>query len=396
VLTRRPWLTAALVWAAWAAAIVVYVVVASHANAWDDPQQWARHGGSLWPLFTWDYGWYELIAHLGYPAHILTPVYAFFPLWPLMLRASGPIPDWAWSFALVLISTALAFVGVALTDRRGGWRAAAVFACWPGSFLLLLAYPDALALAAAVWASWFALRGNPWIAGPIAAVAAAARPNGVLIAIPLALVVRSSLPGRAFAVLCPVAAAGAVELFFWHRSDDPRAFFHAQALPIWQRNGPARLTKWPGHLEHAFQTHAGVLAVGLLIGLAVIAGVYRLAGRWYAVGVAYAFAVLALLLGAQSPVTRIQSAMAAVAFTALVLLWWRRREYLPWAIFATVVLGTSFFSGSVTSFAREALFAFPLFWAVADGPRLLRHPLVAAAAIAANLAYAITLTKYTP
>ena len=85
-----------------------------------------------------------------------------------------------------------------------------------------------------------------------------------------------------------------------------------------------------------------------------------------------------------------------MTFPVLVLLWRRGRDYVPWALFATAVLATSFFSGSVTSFGRQALFAFPLFWTVADGPPLLRHRVVAAAAIAANVAYALTLTRYSP
>ena len=397
MLTRRPWLTAVAVWAAWATAVVALVAIASHANAWANSQAFAHYDGSLWPLFTWDYGWYELIAKLGYPAHQLTPVYAFFPLWPWLLRASGGIADWAWAFAAVLASTCLAFVGVALASpSRPSWRSAVVLACWPGSFLLLVAYPDALALAAAAWAAALALRGRPWLAGIVAAVAAGARPNGVLIAIPLALATRSGLTGRIFAAGAPIAAAGAVELFFWRRSGDPRVFFHAQSLPIWRRNGPSRLTKWPGHLAHAFETHIGLIVVGAIVAVIVIAILVRFVGWTYALGAAYVFLVLGLLLGAQSPVTRIESAMAAVAFGALVLLWARGRAYLPWALFATAVLGISFVSGSVISFGREALFAFPLFWTVADGPRLLRHPLVAVAAIAANVAYALTLTKYAP
>jgi hypothetical protein len=397
VLTRRPWLTAVGVWAAWAAAVVALVVIASHANAWANSQALVHYDGSLWPLFVWDYGWYELIAKLGYPAHQLAPVYAFFPLWPWLLRASGGIADWAWAFATVLGSTCLAFVGVALASpSRTSWRSAVVLACWPGSFLLLLAYPDALALAAAAWAAALALRGRPWLAGVVAAVAAGARPNGVLIAIPLALATRSGVAGRVFAAGAPIAAAGAVEVFFWRRSGDPRVFFHAQSLPIWRRNGPSRLTKWPGHLAHAFETHVGLIVVGAIVAVIVIALLVRFVGWMYALGAAYVFLVLGLLLGAQSPVTRIESAIAAVAFAALVLLWARGRAYLPWALFATAVLGISFLSGSVTSFGRQALFAFPLFWAVADGPRLLRHPLVAVAAIAANVAYALTLTKYAP
>jgi hypothetical protein len=144
------------------------------------------------------------------------------------------------------------------------------------------------------------------------------------------------------------------------------------------------------------QTHTGLIVVGAIVAVVVIALLARLVGRPYALAAAYVFLVLGLLLGAQSPVTRIQSAVAAVAFPVLVLLWMRGRAYVPWALFATAVLATSFLSGSVTSFSREALFAFPLFWAVADGPRLVRHPLVAIAAIAANVAYALTLTKYTP
>lgn len=399
MLARRPRLTATAVWAAWAAAIVALVVIASHAGAWTNTQGWAHHGGSLWPLFTWDYGWYELIAKLGYPPHQVTPVYAFFPLWPLLLRASGGVPDWAWAFAAVLLASGLAFVGLAFSKpgtRGGDWRAAAILACWPGSFLLLLGYPDALALAAAVWAAALALRSQPVPAGLVAAVAAAARPNGVFLAIPLALATRSGLAGRAFAAGAPIAAAGAVELFFWRRSGDPRAFYYAQALPIWERNGPARLTKWPGHLAHAVETHTGLLLVGAVVALVVIAALARFAGRPYALAAAYLFLVLGLLFGAQSTLTRIQSAIAALAFLALILLWSRGREYVPWALFATAVLATSFFSGSVTSFARQALFAFPLFWAVADAPRLVRHPLVVVAAVAANVAYALTLTRYTP
>ena len=40
--------------------------------------------------------------------------------------------------------------------------------------------------------------------------------------------------------------------------------------------------------------------------------------------------------------------------------------------------------------------AFPLYWAVAEGPRPLRHPVVAVTAIAANVAFALTLAKYAP
>ena len=393
---RRGPLSSVVVWAIWVVAVLALVVGFAVADWFADPQHWARHGGPLWPLFTWDYGWYAFIAQQGYP-HGDSPVYAFYPLWPLVLRASGPIPDWLGAFAVVVVATAIAFAAIAAATPSGrGRRAAIALACWPGSFLLLLGYPDALALAAAACAALLGLRGYPLAAGPVAGIAAIARPNGVLIALPLALATRAGLAGRAFAAGVPVVIAVGVQLFFWNRSGNPRAFFHAQALPIWQRSGPTRFQKWPGHLVDAWHSHAGLLVVGGLIAAAVIYAIWRWVGGWWAASIAYVFVVGALLLGAQFPQTRIQSAIAAAVVPVTALLWRFGGAYRPWALFATAVVAVSALSGSVTSFSRQVLFAFPLYWAVADGPRTIRHPLIAAIAIAANVAYLLTLTKFTP
>jgi hypothetical protein len=395
---ERHWaFLAGAIWAVWLVAVLGVVVggVASGAIA-DPTHKWLHFGGSLWPLFTWDFGWYRTVAISGYPHDHGGPLYAFYPLWPLLLRASGSIPDWAAAFAVVLVASGLAFLGVAAASPSGRrTRAALVLACWPGSFMLLLAYPDVVALAAAVWAAALALRGSPYLAGALAAVGALARPTAFLIAIPLFFVTRGGA-ARAFATGAPLAAAAAVQIFFWERSGDPRAFFHAQELPIWQRNGPGRLSKWPGHVAHAFNVHSLLLGVGAAVALVAVVLVARRFGRWYGALIAYAFVVGALLLGAQTPQTRIQSAIAAVVVPVVGLVWWLGPRYRPWALFATAVVAVSFLSGTVTSFARQALFAFPVYWAVTDGPRPLRHPLVAVAAIAANVALALTLAKYAP
>jgi len=261
--------------------------------------------------------------------------------------------------------------------------------------MLLLAYPDVLALAAAAWAAALVLRGRPYLAGALGALAAVARPTGFLIAIPLFFVARGRLP-RAVAAGAPLAAAAAVQIYFWRRSGDPRAFVHAQQLPIWQRNGPSRLSKWPGHVAHAFDVHAALLITGAIVAAVLIALAARRLNRWYAAALAYAFVVGALLFGAQTTLTRVESAVLAVAVPIVGLLWWLGPRYRPWALFATAVIALSFLSGTVTSFSRQALFAFPVYWAVADGPRQLRHPLVAVAAVVANVAFALTLAKYAP
>jgi hypothetical protein len=394
---RHSALATAAVWAAWLAAVLGVVIGGVEAGAISDPQHsWPHFGGPLWPFFTWDFGWYHRVALDGYPHGQGGPLYAFFPLWPLVLKASGSIPDWAAAFAVVVAASGFAFLGVAASSPAGrGRRAALVVACWPGSFMLLLAYPDVVALAAAAWAAALVLRGRPYLAGALGAVAAAARPTGFLIAIPLFFVARGTA-GRLAAAGAPLAAAAAVQIFFWERSGDPRAFFHAQELPIWHRNGPSRLSKWPGHVAHAFDVHAVLLIAGAIIAVALVVLAARRLGRTYAAAFAYAFAVGALLLGAQTTQTRIESAVLALSVPAVGLLWWLGPRYRPWALFATAVIGVSFLSGTVTSFARQALFAFPVYWAVADGPRPLRHPLIVVAAVAANVAFALTLAKYPP
>jgi hypothetical protein len=390
-------LAAGAVWAIWLAAVLGVVIGGVEAGAISDPlHSWVHYGGPLWPLFTWDYGWYHAVAAFGYPHGHGGPYYAFFPLWPLVLRASGSIPDWAAALAVVIAASGLAFLGVAASSPSGqARRAALALACWPGSFMLLLAYPDVLALAAAAWAAALVLRGRPFLAGALGAVAAVARPTGFLIAIPLLLVARGPR-ARAVAAGAPLAAAVAVQIYFWRRSGDALAFIHAQELPIWHRNGPSRFSKWPGHLAHAFSVHAWLLIAGALVGVVLVALVARRFGRWYAGALAYALVAGALLLGAQTPQTRIESAVLAVAFPILGVLWWLGPRYRPWALFATAVVAVSFLSGTVTSFARQALFAFPIYWAVADGPRPLRHPLVVVAAVIANVAFALTLAKYAP
>src|SRR2546423_9624042 len=196
-------------------------------------------GTPLFPFFSWDYGWYDGIAHTGYAA-VADRRYAFFPLWPWLLRASGSLPDWEVAGALVLVGSALAFLGVAAASPGGRpVESAVALACWPGSFALLLAYPDGLALGSAACAAALFMRGKPLAATPLGAAAALLRPNGVLIALPLLWLSRGRGASYKLAGLAPVAAAAAVEIFFWERSGRAGAFFPAQRL--WGRNGPSGL-----------------------------------------------------------------------------------------------------------------------------------------------------------
>lgn len=390
---RREALAVGLVWLTWLGAVLLTVAIGLAAGAYTFAEGWSIHHG-LWPLFAWDYNWYHFVAYGGYPGGQGGRQYAFFPLWPLLLRWSGSIPDVVAAAALAWAASAAAFFGVAAGTPRARLRSALALACWPGSFVLALAYPDALALAAAVWAAGLALRGRLLAAGLVGVIAALARPNGFLIALPLVWLARGKGPSAWLGAAAPVAAAAAVEAYFWSRSGDPRVFFDAQRQ--WGRGGPGRFGDWTGHLRDVLERHGPLIALLAVVAVAAIVLAWRRFGLWPTTVVAYACAVPLLLAATQSLEGFVDSARAALVLPLLVVLWRLGPRYRPWAAFATAVIGLLLFSGTMQSFGRQSLFAFPIFWAIAEGPRWLRYPPLAVLGFAANLGLALLLTRYAP
>lgn len=391
-LAGRPYLAVTAIWAVWAGAVVATVAIGMAAGAFNRAA--AVPGTPLFPFFSWDYGWYEGVAFHGYPA-LASRVYAFFPLWPWLLRASGSVPDWQVAGALTVAASGLSFLGVAAGDpARRPRQAALALACWPGSFALLLAYPDGLALAAAAWAAALFLRERPLAAAPLGAAAALLRPNGVLIALPLALLSRGRGADYKLAAAAPVAAAAAVEVFFWQRSGDVGAFFHAQRL--WGRRGPSGIGHWAGHVWGLFEAHTAPVALAVVVGCAVVVLAWRRFGLLPTIVVAYACAVPVLLAATQSLQGFTDTARCALILPLLAVLWRLGPRYHPWALYAAAVVAVLLGSGLMQSFGRQSLFAFPIFWAIADGPRWLRSPPVLALGFGANLALALLLTHFAP
>jgi hypothetical protein len=141
---------------------------------------------------------------------------------------------------------------------------------------------------------------------------------------------------------------------------------------------------------------------GLLIGLLAVVAVtaivlaWKRFGLWPTAVVAYACAVPLLLAATQSLEGFVDSARAALILPLLVVLWRLGPRYRPWAAFATAVVALLLLSGTMQSFGRQSLFAFPIFWAIAEGPRWLRYPPLAVLGFAANLGLALLLTRYAP
>jgi hypothetical protein len=391
--SRRDALRIAVVWLVWLGAVLTTLAIGLTAGAYAWQPGWAQHTG-LWPLYAWDYNWYVNIARDGYPAGHGGRQYAFFPLWPLALHWVGLHWEAVVAAALAWAASLTAFVGVAVGRTRSPKTAAVALACWPGSFALAIAYPDGLALAAAAWAAALALRQRPVLAGVVGSVAAFARPNGVLIALPLAWLARGRGPRAWVGAALPVAVAVGVEAYTWDRSDDATAFFDAQRL--WGRDGPHGLGRWTDHVAGVVERHGVVIGPFALAAAATLVLAWRRYGFWPTAIGAYVCAVPLLLAATQSLQGFVDSARAALVLPLLIVLWRLGPQYRPWAAYSTIVVALLILSGTIQSFGRQSLFAFPIFWAIADGPRVFRSPVLAALGFAANLTLVLLLTRFAP
>jgi hypothetical protein len=212
--------------------------------------------------------------------------------------------------------------------------------------------------------------------------------------LPLAWLARGLGPWAWVGAALPVAAAAGVEAYTWNHSDDATAFFDAQRL--WGRKGPSGLGKWADHVGGVVERH------GIVIGPLALAAVAALVIAWRRYGFlptvigAYACAVALLLAATSSLQGFVDSARAALVLPLLVVLWRLGPRYHPWAAYSTLVVVLLLLSGTIQSFGRQSLFAFPIFWAIADGPRVLRSPVLAALGFGANLALVLLLTRFAP
>jgi Gpi18-like mannosyltransferase len=237
-------------------------------------------------LLTWDGQWYQLIADHGYgPKPVSWPPglggwtkLPFFPLLPALWRGLVSL-GFPHTVAVVVIGGAATFIAM-----WGTWRVAerhvpervARHAVWlvgllPGSLTFVMAYPDAIYLAGTVWAFLFVERRQYALAGVAAAVATAARPNGILVVLPLAvaLVTAADLSRRAKATAWITVALPA-GLFFaswcaflWLWMGDPFAFFTAKAA--WMEVSLWDYVHHPRDWNAGWNVLAGALAIALFV-----------------------------------------------------------------------------------------------------------------------------------
>lgn len=192
----------------------------------------------------WDSTAYLAIAERGYTfVEQRWPSIAFFPLYPLLVRALAFVSGQSAAITALLVAH-LAFFGALLLlykllehdfGTTVAYRSVLLLLVCPTSFFFAAAYSEALALLLLVVAVWALRHERWWLAGLAGFLLALTRLPGVLITPIFALAYLQAcgwnvraLRWSALAVLLPPAGLGLFMLFQWWRFETPFAFMIAQ------------------------------------------------------------------------------------------------------------------------------------------------------------------------
>ena len=198
-------------------------------------------------LCQWDCNWYLSIAESGYDLapHLVRGLWqanwAFFPLFPLLVRLTATLAGIAPTIAGAAVATAALWAFTVLgwlyrvrtRPNATPWPWLLLLAAWPYGFYFDAAYSESLYAALTVACLLALQTGRPWLAAAACALVTATRPTGALLAAWFGLhrlwrarLVRS--PTEALRLLAPAALAPLGILgfmaFLWRHVGDPFAF----------------------------------------------------------------------------------------------------------------------------------------------------------------------------
>lgn len=322
-------------WLAGRAGIAATAVVVHYVG----PARWTKlvsHAHALGALEAWDARWYRMVATNGYvlvPGRQSDP--AFFPLFPALMRGGHALGLGYTTAGLVLanvgfLAALLAFHALTRTLFGDGMarRATAYLAVFPFGFAFSMVYPESIVLALIALAALAGLRRRWGWAAVCAAAAALARPEGLFVALPLAMLAweqRHSLSPRARglalgAVLAPVAAIGSFSLYLGSVLGDPMAW--SQAQRAWGRAfSPLGVVHAVDGLGRAFAHDAWVTrdVVAVALYLVLLAAAARAGVGWPWLLSGLAVVVLPLFSGSFDSVDRF-GLLAPAAFWGLAAL----------------------------------------------------------------------------
>ena len=306
-------------------------------------------GSMMLDVFTsWDGLWYLRIVRFGYPSFVPQNItyddtearLAFFPAFPHLVRIVDAVLPGGDTLAALILNLVLGagfIVLVGLLARS--WfgvsvakRAMILCALFPGSFVLSFAYSEALLLFLAA-ACLYLLQKEHWLlAGIVALLATATRPNGIAV----------------------IAACAVAAFLAWRQTKSLKPFIAPLLSPI----GFIGYQLW-------INNHANESQVW-----------FRVQGEAWKEGASFGLTAIRRTLEAfTQPLTSPTDLITAASFVlTLFLLWlvWKRHPIpLPALAYSVVVIVLMLLPATVTARPRFLFTAFPLFIAAAVW---LEHP----------------------
>jgi hypothetical protein len=292
-------------------------------------------------LTSWDGLWYLEIVRRGYPDSIPANITydqiearaAFFPIYPWTVRVVDralPGGDVFAALSVNLVLGAVSVVLVGLLARRlhsvsVAARAMTLYAIFPGSFVLSFAYSEAMLIVLAAACLLFLVDERWLLAGLFAALATAARPNGI-----------------ALVAACAVASALAIR-----RSRDWMSLVAVLLSPIGFIAFQLYVDATTGERGAWFRVQREAWAEGTSFGVTAVKNTFGF-----------------LTSPLDSP-TDALTALTMIALVGMLYCVWKRP--LPWPIltYCLVVIALMLLPATVTARPRFLFAAFPLFIAVA-------------------------------
>ena len=314
-------------------------------------------------LTSWDGIWYLRIVRYGYPSYVPPNItyddtqarVAFFPAYPYLVRGVDRLLPGGDTFAALFVNLILGAVFIILVGLlarewfgvRVAGRAMVVVALFPGSFVLSFAYSEALLLMLAA-ACLFALQREKWlVAGLVAALATAARPNGVALivacAVAATLVIYQKRQWRAL-IAPALSPAGFIAFQLWidSHTGETRSWFRVQG-EAWKEGASFGLTALRRTTEAFTQPLTSptdlITAVSFIATLFVIWIAWR-RHRIPAFAAAYSAVVIALMLLPSTVTARPRFLFTAFPLLIAAAVWLdhpRREKWWPYLVGAGLV-----------------------------------------------------------
>ncbi|MPZ72730.1 MAG: DUF2029 domain-containing protein [Nitriliruptorales bacterium] len=336
----RPLATPVLAWALSRVLSLAVIAIANHLREEGDRVVDVLH--------RWDGNWYlEAAGGYGYPDLTAVDIgqidIAFFPLFPLLIRATGTVTGLSLVHAgifVTAVSGVLSIVAIWLLVHRVSGaavadRAAVLVAFFPGSVALTLLYSEGVMMAAAA-AALLALLQRRWVlAGVLGAVASATRPNGIAVALACAVAAAFAMRDRrdwralAAPVIAPMGMVGyLVWLWAWTGSAD--VWFRVQREGWGERIDFGRSTMRDLRLYARLPDDLDFLDIPFIFHMRVVGLVFLVAAvvlmvRWRPPAVLWAYSIGVMAPSLLSYTLGARPRFIFTAFPLVVALAWQVR-----------------------------------------------------------------------